>query len=100
MTQPITSLPTANDTLNPNSAMGLGELLAEHLRKYFKAHNGHLPAPGLYKRFVEEIERPLLVTTLRAVGGSQVKAAAILGITRNTLRKKIKILNAKNLPKP
>lgn len=62
----------------------------EHLRQYFAAHvNGQLPAPGLYGRILPLLERPLIEMTLRATGGNQVKAASILGINRNTLRKKM-----------
>ncbi|MEN8236456.1 MAG: helix-turn-helix domain-containing protein [Pseudomonadota bacterium] len=74
---------------------GLSQAVNEHLQTYFQAHNGHLPPPGLYKRFIQEVERPLLELSLKAVGGSQVKAAEILGITRNTLRKKLQVLNGK-----
>lgn len=50
---------------------------------------GALPAPGLYDRVLAEFERPLIQETLRATRGNQIKAAAVLGINRNTLRKKI-----------
>ncbi|NRA64342.1 MAG: hypothetical protein HRU19_07650 [Pseudobacteriovorax sp.] len=39
---------------------------------------------------MSKVEKPLLVQILRRVGGNQVQAAKILGINRNTLRKKIK----------
>lgn len=51
-----------------------------------------LPAPGLYGRVLTEVERPLIERTLQAVSGNQIKAAYILGLNRNTLRKKIKEL--------
>ena len=61
-----------------------------HLRQYFAAHTGDdLPPPGLYDRILPLVEKPLLEMTLRATGGNQIKAAFILGINRNTLRKKI-----------
>ena len=61
-----------------------------HLRQYFAAHSGDdLPPPGLYDRILPLVEKPLIEMTLRATGGNQVKAAAVLGINRNTLRKKI-----------
>lgn len=44
---------------------------------------------NLYDAFVSELERPLLEGALEATRGNQIKAAAILGINRNTLRKKI-----------
>ncbi len=72
---------------------GVSSLIEQHLIEYFAAHNELLPAPGFYKRFLQEVERPLLRVALQAVSGSQVKAAQILGISRNTLRKKMRDLN-------
>jgi len=61
-----------------------------HLRQYFATHGGDdLPPPGLYDRILPLVEKPLIELTLRATGGNQVKAALVLGINRNTLRKKI-----------
>ncbi|HUJ03502.1 MAG TPA: helix-turn-helix domain-containing protein, partial [Rhizomicrobium sp.] len=53
---------------------------------------GVLPAAGLYDRVLREIERPLIMATLGATRGNQIKAAHLLGLNRNTLRKKIKDL--------
>jgi len=63
------------------------------LQQYFEAHGDSLPAPGLYCRVLREVERPLLQAALAATGGNQVRAAALLGINRNTLRKKIRELS-------
>jgi two-component system nitrogen regulation response regulator GlnG len=64
-----------------------------HLKHYFDAHSGeHLPPPGLYDRLLPLVEKPLIEMTLKATGGNQVKAAYVLGINRNTLRKKIEQL--------
>ena len=80
---------------HPNlvSKEGLTESVDRHLSKYFLAHKGALPATGLYDRIIQEVERPLISRTLIATRGNQVKAAELLGINRNTLRKKIKLLN-------
>ena len=51
-----------------------------------------LPAPGLFDR-LREIERPLIMLTLEATRGNQIRAAEVLGLNRNTLRKKIRDLN-------
>jgi two-component system nitrogen regulation response regulator GlnG len=51
-----------------------------------------LPAPGLYDRVLAEVERPLIQQALTATKGNQIRAAAVLGINRNTLRKKIQTL--------
>ena len=66
--------------------------LQTQLRRYFAAHEGGLPAPGLYDRLLARVEKPLIIQTLRATGGNQIKAAEILGINRNTLRKKMREL--------
>jgi two-component system nitrogen regulation response regulator GlnG len=63
-----------------------------HLRNYFSMHGYQLPANGLYGRVLEEVERPLIVLTLTACRGNQLRAAELLGINRNTLRKKIREL--------
>ena len=61
-----------------------------HLRQYFAAHTAdQLPPPGLYDRILPLVEKPLIEMTLAATAGNQVKAAFVLGINRNTLRKKI-----------
>ena len=62
----------------------------EHLRSYFAAHTGGaLPPSGLYYRILPLVEKPLIEMTLHATEGNQLKAAYVLGINRNTLRKKI-----------
>ena len=71
----------------------LSEATERHLRQYFTAHRPRLPASGLYDRVLREIERPLLGIALEATRGNQIKAAELLGINRNTLRKKIRELD-------
>lgn len=68
------------------------QFLETQLRRYFAAHEGDLPAPGLYDRLLACLEKPLIIETLRATGGNQIKAAEILGLNRNTLRKKMRDL--------
>ena len=60
---------------------------------YFEAHKGGLPPSGLYDRVLREVERPLITLSLGATHGNQVKAAQLLGLNRNTLRKKIRELD-------
>lgn len=71
----------------------LSNSVENHLRGYFSAHNFQLPANGLYDRVLREVERPLIVLSLTACKGNQLRAAELLGINRNTLRKKIRDLN-------
>jgi two-component system nitrogen regulation response regulator GlnG len=63
--------------------------VGRHLQRYFDLHGGTLPPPGLYNRILREVEAPLIEIALDATGGNQAKCADLLGINRNTLRKKI-----------
>ena len=71
----------------------LGGAVERHLNEYFDSHVGSLPASGLYGRVLAEIERPLIRLCLAATRGNQLQAAKLLGINRNTLRKKIRQLD-------
>ena len=70
----------------------LGEAVERHLRQYFAAHRERLPAAGLHDRVLREVERPLIELSLMATKGNQLRAAKLLGLNRNTLRKKIREL--------
>jgi two-component system nitrogen regulation response regulator GlnG len=72
---------------------GLSAAVERHLKDYFAAHNEGLPAAGLYDRILREIERPLISLSLGATRGNQIRAAQLLGLNRNTLRKKIRELD-------
>ncbi len=67
----------------------LAASVAKHLRRYFDLHGGVLPPPGLYQRILREVELPMIEIALDATGGNQAKCADLMGINRNTLRKKI-----------
>ena len=71
----------------------LGDDAGQHIKRYFAALKGEAPAAGLHKRIVSEVERPLIEAALYFTKGNQIKAAHILGLNRNTLRKKIRDLN-------
>jgi two-component system nitrogen regulation response regulator GlnG len=71
----------------------LSSAVERQLRAYFAAHKHGLPAAGLYDRVVREVEKPLIELSLSATRGNQLKAAALLGVNRNTLRKKIRELD-------
>ncbi|GAB2178979.1 nitrogen regulation protein NR(I) [Dongia sp. agr-C8] len=71
----------------------LSQSVERHLDGYFKAHPHGLPASGLYDRILREIERPLLALSLQATRGNQIRAAELLGLNRNTLRKKLRELD-------
>ena len=74
-------------------AESLGSAVERHLEDYFFAHKDELPASGLYGRVLREVERPLIELSLAATRGNQIRAAKLLGLNRNTLRKKIRDLN-------
>ncbi len=86
-------LAEAPDGAGPPAEESLSGAVERHLSEYFQAHRGGLPAPGLYDRVLREIERPLIELTLAATRGNQIQAARLLGINRNTLRKKIRDLD-------
>ena len=65
------------------------------LRRYFEEFGKNLPPDGVYHRFLSEFEYPLITNALEATNGNQVRAAALLGMNRNTLRKRIADLGIK-----
>jgi two-component system, NtrC family, nitrogen regulation response regulator GlnG len=79
--------------VEPLRGGGEGEKLsasvARHLQRYFDLHGGQLPPAGVYQRILREVETPLIEIALDATAGNQAKCADLLGINRNTLRKKI-----------
>ena len=83
----------ASVAIETSNDEGLGAAVERHINDYFVAHKGAMPAAGLYDRILREIERPLIVATLVATRGNQIKAAHVLGLNRNTLRKKIRELD-------
>ena len=64
-----------------------------HMSDYFKVFGDNLPPPGLYHRVLREVEEPLIGAALAATRGNQIRAAELLGLNRNTLRKKIRDLD-------
>lgn len=90
--------PVQTDSPAPGFSLGSGngplsDSVEAHLQRYFDLHGDTLPPPGLYDRILREIERPLLQVALDATGGNQLRCADLLGINRNTLRKKLTELN-------
>ena len=67
----------------------LGDAVQFHVQRYFDFHGAELPPPGVYHRILKEIEIPLLEIALYSSAGNQAKCADMLGLNRNTLRKKI-----------
>ena len=84
---------TDNDKEDDLSVEGLSMSVEKHLLRYFELHGSSLPPPGLYNRILKEIEYPLIALSLNSSKGNQLKASKLLGINRNTLRKKINELD-------
>jgi two-component system nitrogen regulation response regulator GlnG len=89
----LAARPTSGAAPEGERGSSLGASVEAHLRSYFQLHGDALPPPGLYDRIVREVELPLIALTLSATRGNQLKAAELLGINRNTLRKKIRDLD-------
>ncbi len=70
----------------------LARAVERHIRAFLAAHDGGAGLTDVYDRVLAEVERPLIRLTLAATRGNQIKAAAMLGLNRNTLRKKIRDL--------
>jgi two-component system nitrogen regulation response regulator GlnG len=67
--------------------------MERHMAGYFASYGENLPPPGLYHRVLRDVEAPLLAAALAATRGNQIRAAELLGLNRNTLRKKIRELD-------
>jgi two-component system, NtrC family, nitrogen regulation response regulator GlnG len=71
----------------------LSNAVERYLSRYFGGFDGGMPPPGLYHRILREVEGPLVTAALAATRGNQIRAADLLGVNRNTLRKKIRDLD-------
>ncbi len=69
--------------------------VARHVRKslkeYFKDLDGEEPCCGMYSMVMGSVEKPLIELVLEHAEGNQTHAAEMLGINRNTLRKKMQL---------
>jgi len=83
------NLTTGSETTPPDyENLSLEEIIQRKLDDYFNRTRG-VDVENLYSLVIERVERPLIELTLKATRGNQIRAAQILGINRNTLRKKI-----------
>jgi len=85
--------PPALDGAEEGEGRRLADTIGSHLDRVFELHDGRLPPAGLHGRIMREVERPLIIRVLEATRGNQIKAAALLGVNRNTLRKRIRELD-------
>src|SRR5580658_7137738 len=81
-------------------ADSLASAVERHLNELFRAHGDGLPPPGIYHRVLRELEYPLISAVLAATRGNQIKAAELLGLNRNTLRKKVRDLDIRWIRSP
>ena len=68
----------------------LNHHVKQSLERYFRELNG-APSTSVYNMVLREVERPLLEVVMQQTNGNQSRAAEVLGINRNTLRKKLKL---------
>ena len=84
------------DVEMPAASIGSEPLAAaveRHIKRFLAAGGDGMPMRDIYDKVIAEVERPLIQMTLSATRGNQIKAAAMLGLNRNTLRKKIRDLD-------
>jgi len=76
----------------PNAAgpMDVSMAVETHVGQVLREYEPNLPPAGLYQRVIDRVEAPLIAMALNACGGNQIRAADLLGLNRNTLRKKIR----------
>ncbi|MEM9431889.1 MAG: sigma 54-interacting transcriptional regulator, partial [Pseudomonadota bacterium] len=91
--QELKARPSSVAAPQAEQSQRLGQAVEVHLRRYFDLHGDSLPPSGLYERIIKEVELPLIALSLAATRGNQVRTAELLGINRNTLRKKIQDLD-------
>ncbi len=77
---------------------GLDVAMERAIADLFRSFGGANPPAGLYHRVLRDLEAPLIAATLALTRGNQIKAAELLGLNRNTLRKKIRELNLRGMP--
>ena len=96
-------LATAARAPFPDAAEPTGDLsdsVERFLSDYFVSFGREMPPSGLYTRVLRKVEFPLITAALAATRGNQIRAADLLGLNRNTLRKKIRDLGIKVIRTP
>jgi two-component system nitrogen regulation response regulator GlnG len=88
----LAEAPVPADAASGTTHASLAAAVEKHIRQFLAASRDGLPGSGVYDRVIAEVERPLIQMTLSATRGNQIRAAQILGLNRNTLRKKIREL--------
>lgn len=83
---------TLKQQFSPDGKVDLKLAVEAYLNEYFQSFGDELPPNGLYQHVLTQVEEPLLLASLAATRGNQIKSADLLGLNRNTLRKKIREL--------
>ena len=86
----MSSQPATKQIIPCLKTVALSDLIEEKLQEYFKNLDGELPACSFYAEIMAQVEKPLLKVVLQKVNDNKVQASDVLGISRNTLSKKIK----------
>jgi two-component system nitrogen regulation response regulator GlnG len=97
---PAAPNPENGRSREPGRRPTLAGAMERHLSELFHEHGASLPPPGLYHRILREIEYPMISAALAATRGNQIKAAELLGLNRNTLRKKVRDLDIRWIRSP
>jgi two-component system nitrogen regulation response regulator GlnG len=84
--------PAGGDASLVPENLTIGQAVEHYLQRYFSSFGDDLPPSGLYQRILAEVEYPLVLASMTATRGNQIRAAELLGLNRNTLRKKIREL--------
>ena len=75
-------------TLRINTGNEIGKTVEKQLDEYFRRLDGE-PPHGIYDMVIMHVERALISSVMERAGGNQTQAADMLGMNRNTLRKKL-----------
>lgn len=74
--------------MKENKTTDIAQCVAQNLQQYFRDLNGAAPV-GVYDMVLHQVEKPMLECVMAECGQNQSKAAVMLGLNRNTLRKKL-----------
>jgi len=83
-------IPDRQQSTTQGGPIDVSTAVETHVAQMLREHEPNLPPSGLYQRVLDRVEAPLIAMALNACGGNQIKAAELLGLNRNTLRKKIR----------
>ncbi len=75
----------------PMNENEMASYVRKALKAYFKDLDGEEPCSGMYDMVIQCAEKPLIEMVLEYAGGNQTRTAELLGINRNTLRKKMRL---------